>query len=282
MKEVEDNSVNLVVTSPPYYGAKMWNCLWKELGFRKEAEQEPSLEEFNQVNIFLNQIYDECMRVITPGGYAVINTWDIASGNKGYGRWPNTNETINHFIQNGFKYKDFIVWEKNQSRLFSGGSFPYPGGVLITTTTENILIFKKDGEKEDKPTTENKEKSKLNKQELSWISNNIWRINTESAKKLKHVAPYPVEIPYRIIKLYSFYGDIVLDPFMGSGTTAIACISTGRKYIGYEFKKEYYNNCIERIRSNSFSEELIFEEKSSKKFDDGYKRTKLNLNLTGE
>jgi len=274
MEEIEDSSIQLIVTSPPYYGAKMWNPLWKELGFREVITDECSEEEYYKVNSFLSGIWENCLRVLGGGGHIIVNTWDIASGRKFHGKWFNTETVIQYMIQHGCRLSDSLVWKKAHPKLGPSGSYPYPCGIVMSALRENILIFEKLGTR-TMVSQEIKEKSKLNKRDLLWTCDDIWEIREDSSKKLGHVCVYPVELPYRLIKLYSYYNDIVLDPFMGSGTTAVAAKILGRRYVGYEINMEFYNHCIDRINSVRIGEELKIE--SSKKFDDEYKQTKLNI-----
>jgi site-specific DNA-methyltransferase (adenine-specific) len=246
MIEVEDESVQLIITSPEYYGASMW-------------EHNMSFEEY--INN-LNEVWKECFRILKPDGKLVINVADISTSTKYYGRrkiYPTHSKIIENCEEIGFDYYDFLIWYKPH-REFKKiyGSYPYPTNYQFFMVFEYILIFRKWVNEEyfrkrKSPPEEIKTESKIS--EKDWIawSSNVWEIspvikfNHKGKNLRKHIAPFPEEIPHRLVKVFSFQQDIVLDPFIGSGTVAIAANKLGRHYIGYEINKEYYDLCNKNI-----------------------------------
>ena len=242
MSEVEDNSIRLIITSPPYYNVKDYNS---EDQIGKGAS---SYEEYHKSMI---PVWKECFRVLKPNGKLCVNSpimpMDKASMNTHYNRdFLNINNDIESAILKNtclFRYGLFI-WDKGSTDQLMMGSYPYPPNFYQLNTTEFINIFVKDGKPEKIP-KDIKEKSRLNKAEWRDMIQQIWHLPPE--RNRTHPAPFPVELPSRLIKLYSFTGDVILDPFMGSGSTAIAALQTHRKYIGYEINKNYIAYSINRL-----------------------------------
>ena len=242
MSEIEDNSLRLVVTSPPYFNAKDYGTE-EQIGLKSITYQE-------YIDSMV-PIWQECFRVLRPNGKLCINTPILPMAkevlNTHYNRdFLNINNDIEFSILKNtefFRY-GLHIWDKGLTDQLMMGSYPYPPNFYQLNTIEFINIFVKDGapEKIDK---EIKDKSKLDKKEWHDLIQSIWKFHPE--KDRTHPAPYPVGLPYRLIKLYSFVGDIILDPFMGSGTTAIAAIRTGRKYIGYELNPKYIEQAKNRL-----------------------------------
>ncbi|NJL70533.1 MAG: site-specific DNA-methyltransferase [Candidatus Competibacteraceae bacterium] len=247
MSEVEDESVNLVVTSPPYFSLKSYST-WSH---------------YSDYLDFMSKVSDECFRILKPGGWICCNVQDSIpfppeADRERYSE-PLAADCISIFRQSGFKYEKGIIWYKGQGtatqRLF--GSFPQPGLILISSLTEHILLLRKlRGGKKTYHSDDIKKASLLSTEEWSKWALDHWEIRPERAKVVGHPAPFPIEIPSRVIRMFSFKGDTVLDPFMGSGTTAIAAKQLGRNYIGYEIHQEYV-----RLAQNRLLNEIdIFEE----------------------
>ena len=234
MEEIEDDAVSLVVTSPPYYNYKNYG-----IGIGNEKKYEDYLDN-------LATVYKECYRVVHPGGTVVINVTNMKSRLKIEKKsfvYPIVADTIRIMQKLGFVFFDEIIWIKGHANngalkgkpLF--GSYPYPPTPkILDSIFENILVFRKPG-KRPKVSKERKEKSKLSKEEWREYTKGIWFI--EPDRKAKHPATFPFEIPKRLVKLYSFVDDIVLDPFAGTGTTLIAAVSLGRRAIGYEINSHF-------------------------------------------
>jgi len=228
MEEIPDNSVHLMVTSPPY-------------NVGKEYDEDLSLEEYRE---FLRKVWREVYRVLVPGGRACINIANI--GRKPY--LPLHAFIIQDMLDIGFLMRGEIIWVKKGGGAPSTawGTWMSAKNPVLRDEHEYILIFSKGKYEREKPP--NKEDT-ISREEFLEYTKSVWYMKPASAKKIGHPAPFPEELPYRLIQLYTFKGDVVLDPFMGSGQTALACLKTGRYFIGYEIKEEYVKLAYERIRS---------------------------------
>lgn len=227
MSELPDNSIHLMITSPPY-------------NVGKEYDQDMSLEEYRE---FLRRVWKEVYRVLVPGGRACINIANI--GRKPY--IPLHAFIIEDMLNLGFLMRGEIIWVKKGGGAPSTawGTWMSAKNPTLRDEHEYILVFSK--KFFERPKTENKEDT-ITKEEFLEFTRSVWYMKPETAKKIGHPAPFPVELPYRLIQLYSFKGDVVLDPFMGSGQTALACLKTGRFYIGYEINEDYVRLAEKRIR----------------------------------
>ncbi len=226
MEELPDNSIHLMVTSPPY-------------NVGKEYDTNLTLNEYLS---FLKQVWKEVKRVLVPSGRVCINIANL--GRKPY--IPLHSFIINTMLEMGFLMRGEIIWDKSASAGTSTawGSWMSSSNPSLRDIHEYILIFSKKQYKRD---TIDERKSTITRDEFLELTKSVWKFPTESAKKIGHPAPFPVELPYRIIQLYSHENDIVLDPFIGSGQTAIAAIKTNRYYIGYEIEEEYVALAERRI-----------------------------------
>lgn len=225
MKELPDNSVHLMITSPPY-------------NVSKEYDEDLSLKEYLQ---FLENAFKETYRVLVNGGRACINVANL--GRKPY--IPLSDYISKMMIDIGFNMRGEIIWNKaaSASPSTAWGSWQSASNPILRDIHEYILVFSKGDYKREKGKKENT----ISKEQFMEWTKSIWTINAESAKKIGHPAPFPEELPYRLIQLYSFKGDIVLDPFMGSGTTAVAALKTDRKFVGYDISKEYIALAEKRV-----------------------------------
>jgi len=245
MIEVEDNSIGLVVTSPPY-----WHI--KDYGVSGQIGYGQSLHEYLRD---LYRVWKECYRVIKPGRRLCINIGDQFARSIIYGRYkviPLHAEFIAQCEDIGFDYMGSIIWQKKTTMNTTGGanvmgSYPYPPNGMIEIDYEFILIFKKPG-KSEKISKEIKEKSKLTKEEWKEYFYGHWYFG--GARQIEHEAMFPEELPRRLIKMYTFVGDVVLDPFLGSGTTVKVALSLGRNAIGYEINENFLNTIKEKIGLN--------------------------------
>jgi len=234
MKEVPDESVHLVITSPPYWQLKDYGN-GKQIGFNDSYE-----DYINNLNL----VWNECHRVLHKGCRLCINIGDQFARSVYYGRYkviPIRTEIIKFCESAGFDYMGAIIWQKVTTCHTTGGatvmgSFPYPRNGIIKLDYEFILIFKKYGNP-PKVSKEIKEKSKLTEEEWNQYFAGHW--NFPGEKQDKHLAMFPEELPRRLIKMFSFVGDTVLDPFLGSGTTSLASRNLGRNSIGYEINEEF-------------------------------------------
>lgn len=234
MVEVEDNSVDLVVTSPPY-----WHI--KDYGVEGQIGYGQSLHEYLKD---LYRTWKECYRVLRPGRRLCINIGDQFARSIIYGRYkviPLHAEFIAQCEDIGFDYMGSIIWQKKTTMNTTGGanvmgSYPYPPNGMIEIDYEYILIFKKPG-KSEKVSKETKEKSKLTKEEWKEYFYGHWYFG--GARQIEHEAMFPEELPKRLIKMYTFVGDTVLDPFLGSGTTVKVALDLDRNAIGYEINEKF-------------------------------------------
>lgn len=228
MREIPDYSVHLMVTSPPY-------------NVTKEYDEDLSLEEYLRL---LRQVFSETYRVLVHGGRACINVANL--GRRPY--IPLSDYISMLMVETGFLMRGEIIWHKGAGAGVSmaWGSWQSAANPVLRDTHEYILVFSKGSFSRKK--TESQADTITREQFLEWTKS-VWSINPESARKVGHPAPFPVELPFRLVQLYTFSGDIVLDPFMGSGSTAIAALKSGRRYIGYETNSEYLRLAEERIAS---------------------------------
>ncbi|HNL07524.1 MAG TPA: site-specific DNA-methyltransferase [Chitinophagales bacterium] len=226
MKELPDNCVHLMITSPPY-------------NVSKEYDEDLSLNEYLQL---LENAFKETYRVLVNGGRACINVANL--GRKPY--IPLSDYISKIMINIGFNMRGEIIWNKaaSASPSTAWGSWQSAANPILRDIHEYILVFSKGDYKREKGTKQN---SITKEQFMEWTKS-IWTMNAESARRIGHPAPFPEELPYRLIKLYSFKDDIILDPFMGSGTTAVAALKTSRKFVGYDISQEYIHLAEKRVQ----------------------------------
>lgn len=226
MKEIPNNSVHLMITSPPY-------------NVSKEYDRDLSLKDYLML---LENSFKETYRVLVNGGRACINIANL--GRKPY--IPLSDYISQIMIDIGFNMRGEIIWNKASSASPSTawGSWQSAANPILRDIHEYILIFSKGEYKREK---EKKENTITKDQFMEWTKS-VWTMNAESARRIGHPAPFPEELPYRLIQLYSFKDDIILDPFVGSGTTAVAAIKSGRKFVGYDILKEYIELAEKRLK----------------------------------
>lgn len=242
MALVEDASVALVVTSPPYFAGKAYE---EEMG---EGHIPASYLDYLEM---LRDVFAECARVLEPGGRICVNVANL--GRKPFRSLASDVTTI---LQDdlGLLLRGEVVWAKAEgaSGSTAWGSFMSAANPVLRDLTERIVIASK-GRFDRAPSRAKREKSGLpfentiSKEEYMAATLDVWRIPPASAKRIGHPAPFPVELPARCIQLFTFADDVVLDPFMGSGTTAVAAVQTGRRYVGYEMDADYVQLCEKRI-----------------------------------
>jgi DNA modification methylase len=249
MSEIPDDSVNLIITSPPY---------WTLKDYENENQIGLGSPSFDKYLADLEKVWFECVRVLAPDGKLCINIMPflLTGDNAEFGR-RETRLMLNEIWNSVSKTKKMFqfglyIWDKRKITRFSSfGSYPYPPNIFSTYPYEWITVFSKAG-KRAKVAQEIKDKSKLTTQEWQdWAINSIWEMQPARAKSEEHPAPFPEEMPKRLIKLYSFYGDTVLDPFLGTGTTAKVALELGRKAIGYELNLDYKRLINKKLKSAS-------------------------------
>ena len=230
MKDIPNNSLHLMITSPPY-------------NVSKEYDNDLSLNEYLSL---LKNCFTETYRVLVDGGRACINIANI--GRKPY--IPLSDYVSKIMIEIGFNMRGEIIWNKSAGAGISTawGSFQSASNPILRDVHEYILIFSKGNYKRERDKEEKEFRhDNITKEEFIEWTKSVWTMNTESAKRIGHPAPFPEELPNRLIKLFSFTNDIVIDPFMGSGTTAIAAIKNNRNFVGYEINEKYINLANNRI-----------------------------------
>ncbi len=249
MKELADASVHLIVTSPPYFNAKMYarEPLKEDLGDIHNID-----EWFEKIGL----VWRECFRVLQSGRKLFINIMNlpVRLDGGGYRTLNLVGRTIDLCESIGFIFKRDVVWQKTNGVRAHFGTYPYPGGILINNMHEFILEFDKPqkvgNNKYGHLTKEQKEQSKLDKD--FWLSiknSDVWLMKPEkSGQNRTHVAPFPKELPRRLIKAFSYVGETVLDPFLGSGTTCIVAAEQGRNGVGYELNPEIAKDAVRQIR----------------------------------
>ncbi len=227
MQELPDGSVHLMVTSPPYNASK-------------EYDEDLSLEEYRGL---LRRVFSETYRVLVGGGRACVNVANL--GRKPY--IPLHAYLIQDMLELGFQMRGEIIWDKAASAAASTawGSWRAATNPVLRDVHEYILIFSKEAfaRKADG------RKSTIERGEFLEWTKSVWRIPAASARQVGHPAPFPLELPERLIKLYSYQGDVVLDPFVGSGTTCVAALQNRRSFVGYEIEPAYVQLAEQRIRA---------------------------------
>ena len=242
MSELNDESVHLIVTSPPYWQLKDYGTD-NQIGFHDDYE--------TYIN-HLNLTWAECFRVLHKGCRLCINIGDQFARSTYYGRYkiiPIHSEIIKFCEMIGFDFMGQIIWQKQTTMNTSGGasimgSYPHPRNGIVKLDFEYILLFKKQGNA-PKPTKEQKDNSAMTNEEWKTYFNGHWYFT--GAKQDKHLAMFPEELPHRLIKMFSFPEETVLDPFMGSGTTALAARKLNRNSVGYEINPDFISIIKEKI-----------------------------------
>jgi len=231
-----------MITSPPY-------------NVSKEYDDDLSLKEY--LNL-LKEAFSETYRVLINGGRACINVANL--GRKPY--IPLSDYISDMMIEIGFNMRGEIIWNKaaSASPSTAWGSWQSAANPILRDIHEYILVFSKGSYRRErtKDETNHKQNTITKEQFMEWTKS-IWTMNAESARRIGHPAPFPEELPNRLIRLYSFTNDIILDPFMGSGTTAIAAIKSKRNYIGYDINEEYIKLANDRINVVLQDSNTLFE-----------------------
>ncbi len=254
MSEVPNGTVDLIITSPPYFNIKDY----AKDGYQKNANGEKHKEQLGDIDnygVFINEllkVWHECERVLKPNGKLVINTPLMPMKKADYSTHYNRhifdlNADIQHSILSQKKTRMFLydvyIWERtNPSKKLMFGSYPYPRNFYAQNTSEFITVYVKDGVPIHALPQKIKEESKLTKQEWVEFTKQVWRIAIPGKNDIAfghHSAIMPEEIIYRCVRLFTYVGDVVLDPFAGSGTTLKVAKKEGRNFIGYEIMDSY-------------------------------------------
>ena len=228
MDQIPDNCVSLMITSPPY-------------NVGKDYDDDLNIDEYLGL---LRDVFTETWRVVEPGGRVAINVANL--GRKPY--MPLNQYVASLLTEIGFDLRGEVIWQKAKS---AGGSCAWGSWMSAKNPTlrdvhEYVIIASKGSYARVR-----KGEDTISKEEFLEATVSIWDILPESARRVGHPAPFPVELPRRLIELYTFEGDLVLDPFLGSGSTAVAAVETGRHYVGYELSADYIELAERRIREGS-------------------------------
>lgn len=252
LAELEDDSVQLVVTSPPYWSLKDYkDPLEEQLGH---------IEDYENFLSEIDKVWEEVYRVLEPGGRLVIVVGDVCLSRREFGRhvvFPLHASIQEHCRKIGFDNLAPIVWYKIANAQFEsdGGGFlgkPYEPNAIIKNDVEYIL-FQRIPNGYRNPSVPQRVLSTIPQERHQKWFQQVWRIS--GASDDKHPAPYPVKLAERLIRMFSFVGDTVLDPFLGTGSTSVAAAKWGRNSIGFEIQPEYYNHALERVQE-SYEEQL--------------------------
>ena len=247
---ISDETIHLVVTSPPYWTLKKYEEHPNQMGHI--AEYESFISE-------LARVWRECYRVLVPGGRLVCVVGDVCLSRKQFGRHvvvPLHADIAVACRRIGFDNLNPIIWHKISNANYevkNGTKFlgkPYEPNAIIKNDIEFILMQRKPGGYR-KPTTEQRRLSKIEKADYDVWFQQFWRITGASTKE--HPAPFPLELAYRLVRMFSFYGDTVLDPFCGTGTTMLAAMKSSRNSIGVEIEPKYCKKTLARLHKESSS-----------------------------
>ncbi len=252
MAELPDNSVHLIVTSPPYFNIKDYSLdgYQKNKKSEKEKGQIGDIADYKKYISEMLKVWQECQRVLKPNGKLVVNSPLMPILKKNLNTHYNRdifdiNSDIENSILNNTKLflLDVYIWNRtNPSKKLMFGSYPYPRNFYAQNTIEFITVYVKDGAAENNLPKEIKEKSKLTEKEWIEFTKQIWNIPIPGKGDMafgEHSAIMPEEIVRRCVRLFTYVGDVVLDPFAGSGTTLKVAKELKRNYVGYEISKSY-------------------------------------------
>jgi site-specific DNA-methyltransferase (adenine-specific) len=255
MPEVEDNSVALTVTSPPYWNAIDYDRHAEDKAqhyrTRKYAQGYATYEDYLG---WLEQIFKEVLRATKPGGFCAIVIGTVLLDGQHY---PVPFDLIARLSRSGWQFHQDIIWHKCTAGVKRAGvtiQKPYPGYYYPNIMTEYILVFRKPGEpiyKQPDRAAKDRSAYPINRLFTLDIANNVWHIAPVPPAIIDHPCPFPEEIPDRLIRLYSYEDDVVLDPFAGSGQTLKVAKGLNRRYVGYETIEKYVQLCKTRIKGKS-------------------------------
>ncbi len=242
---IPDESIHLVITSPPYWTLKR---------YREHPNQMGHIEDYEKFIEELSKVWQHCYRILVPGGRLICVVGDVCLSRRNFGRHvvvPLHADIAVSCRKIGFDNLNPIIWYKIAKATYevnNGTKFfgkPYEPNAIIKNDIEFILMQRKPGGYR-KPTIEQRQLSKINKKEYKEWFRQIWNIHGTSTKN--HPAPFPFELAYRLVRMFSFWGDTVLDPFSGTGTTMLAAMKTNRNSIGVEIDPEYCEKATKRFQ----------------------------------
>lgn len=249
MRDVPSESVHLMITSPPYFDTKMYSRTPEENDLGNIHDMDDWFEA-------IGRVWKETYRVLAPGRKAFINIMNlpVRTGDNKYRTLNLVGRTVDLCEEIGFIFKRDIVWQKTNAVRAHFGTYPYPGGILINNMHEFILELEKPAPASTKKyahvTQEQKERSRLTKN--FWIDikkSDVWVMRPQgSGDRRSHIAPFPLELPERLVRAFSYIGETVLDPFVGSGTTLMAAANWERNGIGYEINPDIAWDAVKALR----------------------------------
>jgi len=255
---IDDNSIDLVLTSPPYPMIEMWDHIMSEQNreIKSALSSNQGMKAFELMHQELDKVWKDVKRILKPGGIACVNIGDATRTIDGnFALYPNHSRIISSFLQLGFNNLPNIIWRKqtNAPNKYMGSGM-LPAGAYVTLEHEWILVFRKGGKREFKS---NVEKSLRRSSSFFWEERNNWfsdlwqikgvRQAIENSESRQRSAAYPFELAYRIVNMYSVKGDIVYDPFLGTGTSLIASMASQRNSIGLEIDNTLAKTIYERL-----------------------------------
>lgn len=242
MDTVADNSVALVVTSPPYFAGKQ---------YEEELERDGIPSSYLEYLQMLTDVFAECVRTLEPGGRIAVNVANL--GRKPY---RSLSADVIRILQDelGLLLRGEVVWQKGDgaSGSCAWGSWRSPTNPVLRDLTERVIIASK-GRFDRAHSVAQRQRAGLPHRptllpdDFLTLTLDVWSIPPESARRVGHPAPFPVELPEQLIRLYTFADDLVLDPFMGSGSTMVAAARLGRRYVGYDLDADYVDIARQRV-----------------------------------
>jgi len=260
MQEIKDDSVHLVVTSPPYPMVGIWDDFFRE----------QKATTYDEMHRYLAQTWREVERVLVPGGIACVNIGDATRSNEsGFHLYPNHSRVIEIFGQLGLVTLPYVLWKKPTTKphykgkgAFLGSGF-LPPNAYVTLDMEYILIFRKGSLRSFEPKDPRRYRSKFSKKERDEWFSQVWNVTGARQTRKgfeRRIAAFPAEIPRRLIRMFSIEGDLVLDPFLGSGTSLKAAMELERRFVGYE-KLESFSRII-KDRIGLASDRIVFQKQT--------------------
>jgi len=254
MDKIPSGSIDLIVTSPPYPMIEMWDGLFSGRDKALALQKKQGPEAFELMHRILDPVWDEVFRVLKKGGFACINIGDaVRTLHSDFALYSNHTRILRHLLQIGFTALPMIIWRKqtNAPNKFMGSGM-LPAGAYVTLEHEYILILRKGGKREF---SSDAEKQNRNQSAVFWEERNIYfsdiwfdikgsRQALHDKELRKRSAAFPFELAYRLINMYSVKNDIVLDPFMGTGTTLAAAMTAARNSMGCEIEKGFLNSIM--------------------------------------
>ena len=285
MKELRDESVDLMITSPPYPMIEMWDGVFtqqnSEIG--KALQSKDGNRAFELMNQLLDKVWNEVYRVVKPGGIVCINVGDATRTiNGNFKLYPSHSRILSQCLKTGFQALPEILWRKqtNAPNKFMGSGM-LPPGAYVTLEHEFILVLRKGGKRGFK-----REEDKLQRKRSGffWEERNIWfsdvwmdlkgaKQNLDDEKLRKRSAAFPFELAYRLVNMFSLKGDLILDPFLGTGTSMLAAMASCRDSVGYEIDPNFADAVAERTADIVASSNRYIGERLARHMEFVRKRT---------